>query len=347
MITRHPDVLQDDIARVLRAAGADGRNVEIVADHLKGAELCGVQTHGIFQIPSYIEQIEKKELIPDAWPEVPSDAGNRATVTGNVGFGHAAADFSVRLAATKAREHGLALVGLVRANHIGRLGHYAEIAAEQGMISMIWGSGYSVTNARAAPFGGRDRVLDTNPYCVGIPAGGGRPPVIVDFATTQGSAVKVMNAQRRGEELPPGMIVDSEGRPTTDPGDFYGGGALAPFGGHKGYAIMTVVELMGRVFAGADGHAVEGEGTPMMRHQGVTFLVLRADALGPMEEFITRVDATLDGISGSAPAAGFDEVLYPGQKEEATRRRWASGIPFAEDVWEMFTQAALKVGVEL
>ena len=347
MITRHPDVLRDDIALVLRAAGADDRNVEIVADHLKGAELCGVQTHGIFQIPSYIEQIEKRELIPDAWPEVLSDAGNRAAVTGNVGFGHAAADFSMRLAATKAREHGLALVGLVRANHIGRLGHYAEIAAEQGMISMIWGSGYSVTNARAAPFGGRDRVLDTNPYCVGIPAGGGRPPVIVDFATTHGSAVKVMNAERRGEKLPPGVIVDSEGRPTTDPGDFSDGGALAPFGGHKGYAIMTVVELMGRVFAGADGHAVEGEGTPMMRHQGVTFLVLRADALGPMEEFITRVDATLDGISGSAPAAGFDEVLYPGQKEEATRRRWASGIPFAEDVWEMFTQAALKVGVEL
>ena len=132
MITRHPDVLRDDIARVLRAAGADDRNVEIVADHLKGAELCGVQTHGIFQIPSYIEQIEKKELIPDAWPEVPSDAGNRATVTGNVGFGHAAADFSMRLAATKAREHGLAVVGLVRANHIGRLGHYAEIAAGAG-----------------------------------------------------------------------------------------------------------------------------------------------------------------------------------------------------------------------
>ena len=347
MIRKDPDILRDSIAAVLSAAGADDRNVEIVAEHLKGAELCGVQTHGIFQIPQYIIQIEKKELIPNAWPEVLTDEGNRATVTGNVGFGHVAADFSVRLAVDKAREHGMSVVGLVRANHIGRLGHYAEIATEQGMIAMIWGSGYAVTSARAAAFGGRDRVLDTNPYCVGIPTGEGKPPVIVDFATTHGSAVKVMNAQRRGEKLPEGVIVDSEGKTTTDPNDFYEGGALAAFGGHKGYAIMTAVELMGRVFAGADGHARDGEGTPMMRHQGVTFLVLRADALGPMSDFITRVDDTLDRIRSSEPAVGFDRVMYPGEKEVATRREWADGIPFAEDVWEMFAEAGRKLGVEV
>jgi len=346
MITKDPNVLRKNIFDVLKAAGGDDRNANIVADHLKGAELCGVQTHGIFQIPQYIDQIEKKELIPTAWPEVLNDDGNCATVTGNVGFGHVAADFSMRLGIEKARENSLAVIGLVRANHIGRLGHYAEIAAEQGMISMIWGSGYSVTSARAAAFGGRDRVLDTNPYCVGIPTGQQKPPVVVDFATTHGSAVKVMNAQRRGEKLPEGVIVDSEGKATTDPGDFYQGGALAAFGGHKGYAIMTVVELMGRVFSGADIHARHGEGTPMMRHQGVTFMVMRADSLVPMDNFVGRVDETLAKITRSEPAVGFDKVMYPGEKEVATRQEWATnGIPFEEDVWDLFVTAATKVGV--
>ncbi len=98
MIIVDPASLKETIVTVLHAAGADERNTEIVAEHLKGAELCGVQTHGIFQIPHYIDEIAKKELIPTAWPEVLKDEGNRATVTGNVGFGHAAADFSVRLA---------------------------------------------------------------------------------------------------------------------------------------------------------------------------------------------------------------------------------------------------------
>jgi uncharacterized oxidoreductase len=348
MVVKDPETLRKTIATVLRAAGADERNVEIVAEHLKGAELCGVQTHGIFQIPHYIDEIAKKELMPTAWPEILKDEGNRATVTGNVGFGHSAADFSVRLAIEKAKEHGLTAVGLVRANHIGRLGHYAEMAAAEGMVAMIFASGFAVNGARAAAFGGRERVLDTNPYCVGIPTGDGTPPMIVDFATTHGSMVKVMNAQRRGEKLVEGVIVDSEGRTTTDPNDFYDGGALAPFGGHKGYAIMTVVELMGRVFAGADSHAREGEGTDLMRHQGVTFLVLRADALGPMSDFITRVDGTLERITSSEPAVGVDKVMYPGQMEEAKRRKWgAEGIPFAEDVWERFAEAALKVGVEV
>ena len=95
MVVKDPQTLRNTIATVLRAAGADERNVEIVAEHLKRAELCGVQTHGIFQIPHYIDEIAKKQLIPTAWPEVLNDQGNRATITGNVGFGHAAADFSV------------------------------------------------------------------------------------------------------------------------------------------------------------------------------------------------------------------------------------------------------------
>ena len=347
-VTKQPEELRQVITQVLKAAGGVEEKARIVADHLTDADQCGVQTHGLLTMPSYLQEIADGKLLPESAPEVISDEGNRATVTGNWGFGQCSADFAVRLAIDKARQHGLALVGLVRCNHIGRLGHYAEMAASAGMISQIFGSGYSMTGARAAAYGGRDRVLDTNPICIGVPSGQ-RPPFILDFATTHGSGAKVVNAYRRGEQLPLGVIADRDGKPTTNPADFMdGGGTLSSFGGHKGSGIMLAVELLGRVLTGADSHAVEGEGAYLMGHQGVSFIVMRADALSPLTDFRSRVDDTLDRITGSNPADGFDEVLYPGLKEATTRAQCErDGIPIPQDLWDLFAESARTVGGEL
>ncbi len=347
-VTKRPEELRQTIAGVLQAAGAAQDQAQIVAAHLTDADQCGVQTHGLLTMPNYLREIASGKLLPTSDPEVVADDGNRVTVRGNWGFGQVSADFAVRLAIDRARQHGLALIGLVRCNHIGRLGHYAEMAAAAGMVSQIFGSGYAMTGARAAAYGGRDRVLDTNPICIGVPSGQ-RPPFVLDFATTHGSAVKVVNAHRRGEELPLGVIADRNGKPTTNPADFMeGGGTLSSFGGHKGFGIMLAVELLGRVLTGADGHAVEGEGANLMGHQGVSFIVMQADVLSPMTDFRSRVDDTLNRITDSGPAVGFDEVLYPGLKEATTRANCErDGIPIPEDLWDLFVQAARSVGVEI
>ena len=347
-VTKRPEELRQSIVRVLRAAGATADKAAVVADHLTAADQCGVQTHGIFTMPNYLREIADGKLLPQAEPEIVVDDGNRGTVCGNWGFGQVSADFTTRLAIERARQHGIALIGLVRCNHIGRLGHYAEMAAAAGMVSQICGSGYAVTGARAAAFGGRDRVLDTNPICIGVPAGQ-RPPFVLDFATTHGSGVKVMNAYRRGEQLPLGFIADAEGKPTSDPADFVdGGGTMCSFGGHKGSGVMLAVEFLGRVLTGADGHAREGEGAYLMGHQGVSFIVMQADALSPMADFRARTDATLDRVSGSRPAVGFDQVLYPGLREAHTRAQCErDGIPIPEDLWQLFVEAAQTVGVDL
>ena len=146
--------------------------------------------------------------------------------------------------------------------------------------------------------------------------------------------MKVANAQQRGERLPPDSIIDHAGRPTTDPGDFLAGGAYLPFGGagggHKGYAIMLAVELLGRLFSGADAHAVAGAGVPLMRHQGVTMLLLRGDLFQPLQRLLDGNDALLATLRGSKPAAGSQEVLYPGLAEMRTRaERRRHGIPLA------------------
>ena len=342
--------LQRLVEEVAAAAGTDTGDARTLATHLVGAELCGVQTHGIFHIPRYLEEISNHELLPAAKPRVVQRAAAHLLVSGELGFGQIAAEYLVRATIPLAREAGVAVGALVRANHIGRLGHYAELAAAEGLISLICAGGFAVTGARAAPFGGRQRLLDTNPFCMGFPAGS-EAPVIVDFATTALSGVKVANAQQRGEQLPPDSIIDSAGRSTTDPGDFLAGGAYLPFGGagggHKGYAIMLAVELLGRLFSGADAHAVAAEGVPLMRHQGVTMLLLRADLFQPLQRLLDGNDALLATLRGSEPATGFKEVLYPGLAEMRTRaERRRHGIPLARDIWQRFAAAAAQVGVD-
>jgi len=344
---KQPEQLRQTIAKVLQAAGAAADKAQMVAAHLTDADQCGVQTHGLLTIPTYIREIGTGNLLPHADSEIVADKGSRVTVRGNWGFGQVSADCATRIAIDRARQHGIALIGLVRCNHIGRLGHYAEMAAAAGMVSQICGSGYAVTGARAAAYGGRDRVLDTNPLCIGVPAEN-RPPFILDFATTHGSAAKVVNAHRRGEQLPLGVIADEEGKPTTNPADFIdGGGTLSSFGGHKGSGVMLAVELLGRVLTGSDSHAQEGAGAHLMGHQGVSFIVMQADALSPMAEFNNGVEQTLDRVTGSRPVVGFDGVLYPGLKEAMRREEWSDAIPIPEDLWGLFADAAATVGVEI
>jgi len=344
------DALHGLIARTAAAAGAGERAAGTLAAHLVGAELAGVQTHGIYHVPRYLQEIERGELAPAAEPRVVEREAGRLLVSGELTFGQVAAEHLTRAAIPLARDAGVAVGGLVRANHIGRLGHYAELAAAAGLISIICAGGFAVTGARAAPFGGRERLLDTNPFCMGFPAGS-EAPVIIDFATTALSGIKVANAQARGERLPPASIVDAAGRPSTDPNDFFTGGAYLPFGGetggHKGYALMLAVELLGRLFTGADAHAVPGEGVPLMRHQGATLLLLRADLFRPLQGVLDGNDALLTALRTSEPAAGNDRVLYPGLAEARTRsRRQRHGIPIARDVWDRFAAAAGSLGID-
>ena len=346
-----PDELQEWIERTATAAGAGERAARILAHHLVNAELAGVQTHGIHHVPRYLQEIERGELAPAAEPRILEQHASRLLMSGELTFGQVAAEHLIHAAAPMTHEAGVAVGGLVRANHIGRLGHYAEIAAAYDLISIICAGGFAVTGARAAPFGGRDRLLDTNPFCIGIP-GGREGPVIVDFATTALSGVKVANAQARGERLPPGSIVDADGRPTTDPNDFFAGGAYLPFGGetggHKGYALMLAVEMLGRLFTGADAHAAPDQGVPLMRHQGATFLLLRADLFQPLHQVRDGNDALLAAIRESRPAAGNDQVLYPGLAEKRNRLlRRRHGIPIARDVWDRFAAAVRSLGVDV
>ena len=137
--------------------------------------------------------------------------------------------------------------------------------------------------------------------------------MMFDWATTALSGVKVDNAYHRGEQLPPNSIVDKDGVPTTNPDDFFAGGAHLPFGGHKGYTLMMTAEYLGRIFTGSDSYVETGRAGAIMRHQGVSMMAIKADLFQPFADYAERADEMERRVRAVPPAPGFDEVLAPGR----------------------------------
>lgn len=333
--------------QILISAGADERNAKRVSEALLSANLSGVDTHGVFHLPRYIKEIDEQLLVPTAWPEIINENQNSALIKGNWTFGHVIAKFSMDLAISKASSHQIAVVSFMQSSHIGRLGEYAEMAARVNMISQIWASGYGVEQPVAVPFGGRDSILHTNPISIGIP-GIGESHMIMDFATTTVAGSKLRIAHQRGEPAPDGSLVDDQGNPTTDPSTYPERARLTPFGAHKGYSLMLANEFIGRIFSGSDDYSENDRGGPIMRHQGVTMIVMKADLFQPIDEFQTKSNNLQKLVRSVNPASGFDSVKIPGDIENNSRKeRKLNGIPIPDEQWESIKNLAERFEVEL
>jgi uncharacterized oxidoreductase len=334
------------VAAVLVASGASKPNADCVADHLVSANLSGVDTHGVWHVAGYVSAIKSGEIVPDAVPEVTHASSLSALVTGHWTFGQVAAKYAMEKAIEKALQHSMSVVSLVQCHHIGRLGEYAEMASAEGLISMIFGGGYAEEHPVAVPYGGRRRTLSTNPIAMGFPAGVG-DRMLFDFATTAASGVKVANARKNKDPLPPAWIVDKAGNPSTNAEDFFDGGGYLPFGGHKGYALMVGAEFLGRIFSGSDAYFEKGRGGSYMGHQGVTMILLKTDLFQSQADWTRRADELLQRIRGVPPAPGFTEVQAPGDPEQRTRKkREHEGISIPTELWEELTRLAESLQVD-
>jgi hydroxycarboxylate dehydrogenase B len=327
---------------ILTRAGATTANADCVAAHLVNANLCGVDTHGVWQLPGYVAAIQRGELMPGANPEVLIDAPAFALVTGNWGFGQVAALEATQQALRKAKTCGIAIVSVVRSHHIGRLGEYAELTARQSFISMIWASGLGEEKPDAIPYGGRKPIFGTNPLAVGLPAAG-LSPVVIDFATSATSGVKIIDAVRTGSLLPPGFILDRHGNATTDPCKVRDGGGQLAFGGHKGSALMLATEVLGRILAGADSYVEPPLGGDSFSHQGMTIVALKADLFQPLQAFLERTDELRRRLRAVPPAPGFKEVSAPGDPEMRVRAvREGEGVPIPNELWQTLVDLAAR-----
>lgn len=351
MVTLQADQWRRICRAVFLAAGATETNATRVTEALVDSNLVGHNSHGVIRVIQYLQSIEAGHVDPSAEPAVVKETTVTSLVDGKWTFGQVSAGLAMRKAIEKGRQHGIAMCGLIHAYHIGRLGEYSEMAHDAGMIGMVMAGGFGGTGGASAtgvaPYGGAKPAFGTNPISFGIPAGK-EPPVMVDFASSAVAAGKIALARAKGTPLPSGWIVDKEGRPSTEAEDFYNGGALLTFGGHKGYGLAMAIELLGQALTGADdiGETPRGGGT--YTRSGSVFVAINPGIFRPAQQFTAAVDATVEKIKAVPPAVGFDEVLLPGEPEQRSRaRRLVEGISLPDNSWETLKQLTSGYGVDV
>ncbi len=221
---------------------------------------------------------------------------------------------------------------------------WAQMALEEGMIGLITADSGAGPKA-VAPFGGRARRLGTNPICIGMPSDL-EGPVLLDMATSAVAQGKISLARSRGEAVPPGWIINKDGNPTTDPNEYFGGGAILPVGadqGHKGYGLSFMVEVFSGLLTGL-GFGID----PQAKHNDGCFIsVFNVEHFRSLTQFKTEVAEFVQFVKTSPPAAGFSEVLYPGEIEHLTeQRRRKEGIYVEDETWEQIAGLMKELDVE-
>lgn len=339
MPTFTKDVLEQFTSIVFQTAGAPPDLANQVAEVLVENNLAGHDSHGVLRIPEYVSSINAGEIIPTARPAILSDTDTTALVTGNWALGQVTGAFAADLAIAKAKQHKVAAVSVVQASHTGRLAAFTDRAARQGVV-MFMAIG-TVDRPMTAPYGGAAAVLGTNPIAFSIPNPGGAP-VTLDIATSAIAAGKVKVAKAKHEMLPPDVICDKDGNPSQDPAAFLDGGFLLPFGGHKGYALAVIAELLSGPLAGAD--AFPG----VFKRSGIFIFAVEADVFRPFEAYARAMSATLGRIKAVPPAPGFQEVLLPGEPEHLMRQqRLQTGIALPVDTWRALSDVAVSLGIDI
>ncbi len=323
---------------IFEATGASSEIAAAVTNSLVENNLMGHDSHGVIRIPDYARRVKSGDIVPDAQPKTVRETPTTAVVDGGWNFGQIVARYAMQVAIDKAKESYMGGVGVINCNHIGRLGEYAAMAAEQDFIGLVTVNALPL----GAPFGGKARVLGTNPLSFAVPAGN-QPMLLVDFATTVVAEGKVRVARDKHEQLPPGYIIDKDGNPTTDPNDLYAGGMLQFFGGHKGYALAILVEVLSGALAG--GYTYE-EGN-LGKGNGVFMLAVNPEGFDSAAAVQERIERLFGRIKAVPPAPGFKEVLIPGEPEMNNKKaRLAEGIYVPADTWEALKKVATEFGVD-
>jgi len=331
MPTVNHEALRSLIARLLESSGASPEEAATVSRHSVAANLAGHDSHGVIMIPTYIDRIDKGDIIPGAPYEVKQETATSTVVDGNWGFGYVVTERATKYTIEKAKTSQVAATTIVQQSHIGRVAAYPLMAAREGMIAIMTADSGRGPKA-VAPFGGREPRLGTNPICIAVPSALAEP-MVVDMATSAVAAGKINLAKSKNVAIPEGWIVDKDGKPTTDPHQFGQGGVLLPLGGpegHKGYNLSVMVEILSAVLPGL-GFGV----SPTGRHNDGCFLAcFNVAAFRPLDEFKKEIAEFATYLKDTKPAEGFSEIYYPGEielKNEADRR--ANGIDVDDTTW--------------
>ena len=344
---RAPDL--DALARAcLQQVGVPRADAALVAEHLVEAGLLGHDTHSVLRLPQYVQMVRDGQVTPGAELVVLNECAGGGRLSGQWNYGPVTATEAVRWALDKLGDGAVAVVGVRDCNYVARLGRFVELATRADCIGLIAANGHGGDGA-VAPFGGRSRRLPTNPICCGIPTRGAWP-ILLDMTTSMISGGDLRLLRNRGEDAPPGMLLDAEGQPTTSVEAYYGppAGAILPLGfpqsGHKGYGLSVLVDILAGSLSGA-GMTCEAPERP---GNALFIAVLKVAAFLPLDEFYAEVAGFVEWVKSGPAAPGVAEVLLPGERaHQRLQARRRAGLYVDETAWADIGALAAELGVEL
>lgn len=309
-------------SRALVAAGVSAADADSAANVLVDSDLRGIESHGVARLEGYyIERIREGNVDPAARETIVRETPTSLVLDAHNGLGHPVSVRAMHRTVEKAGNAGCAITTVRNSNHFGIAGHYALLALDRDCIGIASTNSYPIATSTA----GRDIILGTNPIAFAAPALDG-DAFVLDMATSAVALGKLEIAKRLGQALVPGLAIDSDGHPTTDP-DAGIAGALLPLGGvgtanggHKGYGLALMVDILCAVLGG--GVLAADMPPRAQRSKGAItshwFMAIKIDAFRDVTAFKTDLSRQLRHFRQSPPAPGFDEVLVAGDPE---RRR--------------------------
>jgi len=334
--------LKQQIAAIFAAAGCRGEEPRGISHHLVEANLVGHDSHGVIRVPMYEQWLREGKVLANRELRVVSDQETIAIVDGELGFGQIMGQRAMQLAIDKASQHGIGIVGLRNTGHLGRIGDWVTQAVEADKIAIctVNTTGFGIL---VAPFGGVERRLSANPIAVGIPVRG-RAPIILDISTCAIAEGKIRVALHKGETVPAECLIDAEGNPTNDPEIFYADppGAILPFGGHKGFGLGIVVDVLsGALTGGSCSHPGEDR-----LCQSMLSIVIDPYRFQPQDAFTREVHRFIDFVKSSRPKDAGGQILMPGEVEQQTRlHRLEHGIDLDPTTWGQICEVCRRLDV--
>ena len=350
------DYLANFSAAVFMHFGIAEAEARLAADVLAKADLRGIDSHGVARLHTYFEMLTLGRINSKPNVKIVRDKLSVATVDGDNGLGLVVGPKANEIAMEKAEKYGSGWVSVCNTNHFGIAGYYPLKAVERDLI------GWAMTNSTklVAPLWGAERMLGTNPIAIAFP-GYQEPPIVIDMATSAVAYGKIEIALRKNEEIPKGWIIDKDGRDTTNPQEMIDGGAQLPLGseremgGHKGYGLAAMVDILCCVLSGANWgpfappFALRQEIPSRSVGKGIGhfFGAMQIDGFIDKDEFKKQIDEWIRVFRNTKPAPGTNGPLIPGDPErEAEAIRSKKGIPLIKPVVDGLLDISKKTGIE-
>lgn len=329
---------------VLVATGVPEADAHLLSDSLVTAELWGHSSHGMLRLPWYVERLRSGAMTAVTSSVFAVDNGGVVVLDGLHGIGQVLTAQAVGIGIERARKHGISAVGVRNSNHFGTAAYFTREAAKAGCVALL------ATNASPAmaPWGGKVKAIGTNPWSIAAPAGR-RGVAVMDIANTSVARGKIYLAAERGDAIPDTWAADVHGVPTTNAQAAIDG-LILPMAGHKGYVISFMMDVLAGVLTGSHfGANVAGPYEPQ-RESGCGHMLITIDinAMMPVPEFESRMEALIAEVKSVPTGAGVDEIFFPGEIEERnTERNRALGIQVTAHTWESLVKLAGETALSL